>query len=115
MQIPVADIGITTGMQMTYSDDLQMTVVHAGSETWGWDGKIMTKVASGGPPGANIALGYDLNRKVVIAYGGINSDNSLSSALWELKKGHWTKVSDNGIWKNAGNGKYERVNTAIQK
>ena len=115
LQIPVADIGMTTGMQMVFSGVLKMIVVHGSSGTWAWNGKIMTKIASGGPTESNIALAYDPTREVIVAYGGIGGDNTLSSALWELTNGQWKKISDNGTWKNLGNGRYERIQAGNQK
>jgi hypothetical protein len=110
-QIPVPDIGMTTGQEMTYSEDLKMTIVHGNTGTWGWNGKTMTKIASGGPTGSNIALGYDPVRKVMMAYGGYGDKNTVSSALWELDEGQWKKISDNGNWKQVSRGKYEWIDS----
>lgn len=107
-QIPVHDIGMTTGMEMTYSDDMKMVIVHGHTGTWAWNGSNMKKIAGGGPDGSNIAFAYDPKRKVLVAYGGYNSDNSISSALWELKDGVWKNILDNGTWKRMNNGRYER-------
>lgn len=109
-QVPVENIGMTTGQEMVYSNVHKMIIVNGYSGTWGWNGKAMTKIAEPGPVGSNTALGYDQERKVVVAYGGFMENNTISSALWELKDGEWKKVSDNGIWKQVSRGKYERIN-----
>ncbi|MES1220506.1 MAG: hypothetical protein ABUT20_33705 [Bacteroidota bacterium] len=109
-QVPVENIGMTTGQEMVYSEELKMTIVHGNTGTWGWDGKTMTKIASGGPAGSNVALGYDPARKSILAYGGFEENNTISSSLWELKNGKWKKVSENGIWKQVSKNKYERIN-----
>jgi hypothetical protein len=103
-QIPVPGIGLTTGQEAAYSEDLKMVVIHGHNGTWGWDGKSLRKIADGGPTGANVALGYDPKRKLMVAYGGF-SNNKVSSALWELQNRKWKKISDNGTWQNV-NGKY---------
>jgi hypothetical protein len=110
-QIQVPDIGMTTGQEMTYSDDFKMTIVQGNTGTWGWNGKTMIKLASGGPTGSNIALGYDRRRKVIVAYGGYEANSTMSSALWELNKDQWEKVSKNGTWKKVGGNKYERIDS----
>ena len=99
---------------LVYSDDLKMVVVHGGlapknEDTWGWNGKDWTKIATGGPIGKLIALGYDPKRKTILAYGGSDSEGLVTSALWELYAGKWKKISDNGKWKWDGQ-KYTRTN-----
>lgn len=94
-KIPVGDIGITTGQNMVYCDHLRMTVVNGYTGTFGWDGKKMIKLADAGPSGANTALGYDPERKVIVAYGGFGDNRSISSALWELKGNKWEKILEN--------------------
>ncbi len=117
IQIP-ASIGPRSGHSMVYDDDLKMVVLHGGQgykivdksidtsgrqwtyldDTWGWDGSRWIKIADGGPATFLGSLGYDPLRKVVVAYGGAGLNNTMTSALWELKAGKWNKVSDNGRW-----------------
>ncbi|QHT65992.1 hypothetical protein GXP67_04560 [Rhodocytophaga rosea] len=112
-QIEVPDIGVTTGHAMTYSEELHMIIIHGtNGETWNWNGKSLSKIASGGPLGSGLALGYDPARKVIAAYGGFGEHNTIKSALWELKGGEWKKISDNGTWIQTSLNSYERMGDA---
>ncbi|MBD2699068.1 hypothetical protein IC229_00350 [Spirosoma sp. BT702] len=108
--IPVENIGIISGRAMTYSPDQKQVIIHGTiGETWGWNGKKLTKLASGGPLESGIALEYDTGRHVLAAYGGFGPGKTASSSLWELQNGLWNKVSDNGTWVQVGLNKYVRM------
>ncbi len=99
---------------MTYSADLKLVIVHGtNGETWGWNGKTMTKLASGGPVESGVALAYDAKRKVIAAYGGFGPGNTASSSLWGLNGGKWKEISDNGTWMQVSIGKYERMQDKV--
>lgn len=109
-EIKVPDIGVTSTYNMVYNNDLKMAIVqNAKGETWGWDGRKMTKIAEGGPAEFGVALGYDPVRKVIGAYGGYGPQRTAVSSLWELQNGKWKKIVDNGRWKQVSINKYEKL------
>jgi hypothetical protein len=119
--VPVQKISGRVWASMVYNDKLKMVLMHGGksnssdgrfdfsNETWGWDGKTWTLVATNGPTGLLMALGYDPKRDVVVAFGG-SGDTTMSAHLWELHNGTWKKISENGTWEWK-NDKYVKIET----
>jgi tetratricopeptide (TPR) repeat protein len=109
-EILVDDIGVATGHAMTFSEVHGMVVIHGlNGTTWGWNGKRMERLATGGPLESGIALAYDPVRKVIAAFGGFGANRTASSSLWELQNEQWKKISDNGTWRQVSMDSYERI------
>jgi hypothetical protein len=116
---PVQKISGRVWPGMVYHDKMKMVLMHGGKatmsdgrfdfsdETWGWDGKTWSLVATKGPKALLIALGYDPVRDVVVAFGG-SGNTTMSADLWELKDGTWKKIQDNGTWEWKEN-KYVKI------
>lgn len=63
-------------------------------ETWAFDGKQWTRIATTGPPpmlGGSMA--YDTRRKVLVLFGGLDTLGHKLADTWELDRNHWTLVS----------------------
>jgi tetratricopeptide (TPR) repeat protein len=90
---------------MVYNEDLKMIILHGGDPrdspsqtTWGWNGSTWNKIAD--EHIFAMALGYDANRKVVVAYGSTDARQS-DLGLWELKNNRWTRIAEYGEWNSA--------------
>jgi hypothetical protein len=85
---------------MFYDDSRKMVILHGGDPrgsttetTWGWNGKNWEKITEGK---INVgAIGYDENRKVIVAYG---QDENSNWTVWELHGNRWNKIADYGKW-----------------
>ena len=107
---------------MTWDSDRKMVIMHGGDvwkkkvdssvykdgeiwdlrgDTWGWDGKTWVKIADNGPARMLVALGYDDNRHVLVAFGGgaPGVEDYMFSDTWELKGNQWVQVDKGAAWK----------------
>jgi hypothetical protein len=85
---------------MFYDDSRKMVILHGGDPrgsttetTWGWNGKNWEKIVE--DKIETSAIGYDENRKVIVAYG---HDENSNWGVWELQGNHWDKIADYGKW-----------------
>jgi tetratricopeptide (TPR) repeat protein len=95
---------------MVYDDNRQMIVLHGGWRnqdprdtanfaapiTWTWNGREWKRISK-----ENVfasAMGYDANRKVIVAFG--RSDDNLNGELgvWELNGDKWIRKKNYGKW-----------------
>jgi hypothetical protein len=67
--------------------------VHFYSDTWAWDGKTWTRVATEGPPARiQFAMGYDSSRDRVVLFGGVNDKpQRVLNDVWEFDGTKWTQ------------------------
>ena len=92
---------------MAYDSRRGVTVLYGGlsklggtlGDTWEWDGGNWTQVATTGlVPAARThsALIYDIDRRVAVMHGGLDSLASTLGDTWEWDGINWTEVSASG-------------------
>ncbi len=96
--------------QMVYNDDSKTIILHGGwtnqnprdagnytpRTTWEWNGTAWKKIAEEHIHAR--ALGYDANRKVIVALGYTGNPENSNMALWEMENGKWQQVMDYPKW-----------------
>jgi hypothetical protein len=61
-------------------------------DTWAWDGKSWSVIATSGPPGRAVhALAYDETLAALILFGGADRMRTLSD-LWRYSSDGWTRL-----------------------
>ena len=63
------------------------------SDTWAWDGKVWTRIATEGPPARiQFAMGYDTLRDRIVLFGGVNNKpQRILDDLWEFDGTRWAQ------------------------
>lgn len=66
-------------------------------ETWEFDGRQWTRVATSGPsPTLGGAMAYDSRRQVMVLFGGLDTTGRKLADTWEWDRTRWTRVSTTG-------------------
>jgi hypothetical protein len=64
------------------------------SDTWEWNGNDWIQKSSVGPEGlCRASLFYDLNRKKILLFGGVNDKGIKTNEMWEWDGLAWNKVN----------------------
>jgi len=85
---------------MAYDSKRHRTILFGGedekshfyADTWAWDGKQWTRLATKGPEARiQFVMGYDPVRDRVVLFGGVSSPPRLLGDLWEFDGTTWVQ------------------------
>ena len=72
----------------------------ARSDTWEWDGRTWTRIATPGPDArAGAGMVYDRARKCIVLFGGVGGSSGNAARFrdtWTWDGETWTKVTEEG-------------------
>jgi len=94
--------------RMVYDESVNLVILHGGWQnqnpsdpinslppaTWAWNGKIWRKIAQESL--FPLAMGYDGERKQVVAFGRDENTRNANLCMWTLSESKWIKIADYG-------------------